>query len=359
MAAEALSQPEAAVPSGGEDPGGARGLVYKGKWRVLHPLVETDRSYLFLGSPVQGGRPVAIKVLKERRARDTRFMKLHHADMQAAMALPRHPALVQVLDAGWVNGRYVVVSEFAPGEPISARLGKPRALPWPAILAATRQLVALLAFAQETGIRFRHVEPEHLLLEEDERRVHLLRFSLPRSARLGIDPPRGVGPDLQLAGDLMLRMVLGDEKLDRSRAATAELLGDRLKERIARVYPEVTPDEVHEIADLYVRSATRDGARRLESYAAMDSLLAHLEGSHRPLQEERRRREREERRESLLATAYDTVMALTGREPARVEAALAEPLPEEDDDLRERRIQVFLLVGTLASFLALAIAALN
>ena len=50
-------------------------------FEIGRPLTETDRSYVFLGSPVEGGKPVAIKVLKERRAKDSRFMRHHHADM--------------------------------------------------------------------------------------------------------------------------------------------------------------------------------------------------------------------------------------------------------------------------------------
>lgn len=317
-------------------PGLGRGLVYKGKWKVLHPLTETDRSYVFLGTPVAGGKPVAVKVLKDRRAKDTRFMKIHHADMQAAMALPRHPGLVPVLDAGWTNGRYVVVSQHAPGVPLSTRLTQPRPIPYPAILAAGRQLVALLAFAQQAGIRFRHVEPEHLLLEEESRRVHLLRFSLPRSARLGIDPPRGVGPDLHLAGDLLLRMLCGDQRAPAGKDWTSEQLADHLQARVARAYPEVSPDELHELVGLYNRCTTRDQARRYTDYAQVDAALAQLEGDHEPLREERRRRERDERRDALFSTAYDTVRALTG------------PAPEDanEDDLRDERIQK----GLLAAF---------
>lgn len=332
-------------PASGAVPG--KGPVYKGKWRVLHPHTETDRSYVFLGTPLQGGGPVAIKVLKDRRARDARFMKLHDADMQAARNLPRHPALVPVLDAGWTSGRYVVVSQLAPGEPLSSRLQKPRPIPYPVVLAAARQIAALLSFANDAELRFRNIEPEHLLLDEEARQVRLLRFSMPRSARLGIEPPRGLDPDLHLAGSLLFRMLCGSFPTGRERDQTAELLADDLKDRLARSYPEVSPQEAHELATLYIRTSTRDQARRFGSYAELDTALAHLEECHRPLQEERRRREKEERRSSLLSTAYDTVLALQGG-PRRE--------GEHDDDARERRIQWMLMAAGGLALLALLLA---
>lgn len=328
------------------------GLVYKGRWKVLHPLTETDRSYLFLGSPLQGGGPVAIKVLKERRAKDTRFMKLHHADMQAAVALPRHPGLVPTFDAGWVNGRYVVVTEFAGGEPLTGRLAKVRPLPYPALLASARQIVALLAFAYDSGVRFRHIEPEHLIFDEENRSVRLLRFSIPRSARLGISPPKGVDTDIQVAGALLFRMLTGAAPAARGEGA-AELLTDSIRERCAAAYPEVTPDEVHDLATVYLRTATRDQSRRYQTLDELDSDLAKLEREHGPLVEERRKADREARREALFATAYDTVLALRGEHDRK-----SRPDIPEDEDLRDLRVQRFLLAGTAFMFLALAISIL-
>lgn len=343
--AAATSRPAGASPA-------SPGLVYKGRWKVLHPLTETDRSYLFLGSPLQGGGPVAIKVLKERRAKDTRFMKLHHADMQAAVALPRHPGLVPTYDAGWVNGRYVVVSEFAGGEPLTGRLAKVRPIPYPALVAAARQVVALLAFAHESGVRFRHIEPEHLIFDEEKRQIRLLRFSIPRSARLGIAPPKGVDTDIQLAGALLYRMLTGGPPEVRGDAA-AELLTDAIRARCAEAYPEVTPDEVHDLATIYVRTATRDQERRYQALEELDADLAKLEREHAPLIEERRKADREARREALFATAYDTVLALRGEHERK-----ARPEEPEDEDLRDLRVQRFLLAGTAFMFLALAISIL-
>lgn len=329
-------------------PAASKGLVYKGKWKVLHPLTETDRSYVFMGTPLQGGSPVAIKVLKERKAKDSRFMKIHHADMQAAVALPRHPGLVTTFDAGWVNGRYVVVNEFVAGEPLSGRLAKPRPIPYPAILASLRQLVGVLKFAVDAGILYRHVEPEHLVFDEENRRIRLLRFSIPRAVRLGIQVPRGIDQDIHLVGSLLFRMLCGAQPSSKLREQ-AELLVDQIRERCAQAYPEIQPSEVHELATVYLRTATLDQRRRFQSFQELDEELARLERSHAPLLEERERAERERRRESLLATAFDTVMALRGEH---------DPQPRfdvDDADLREIRIQRFLLASTTLMFLSLAI----
>jgi serine/threonine protein kinase len=338
--------PEQTSPGGNKK--ASKGLVYKGKWKVLHPLTETDRSYVFLGTPLQGGNPVAIKVLKERKAKDSRFMKIHNADMQAAVALPRHPGLVSTFDAGWINGRYVVVSEFCPGEPLSGRLNKPRPIPYPSILAAIRQLVGVLKFAVDSGILYRHVEPEHLIFEEETRQMRLLRFSIPRAVRLGIQVPRGIDQDIHLVGSLLFRMLCGAQPSSRLREQ-AELLVDQLRQRCAAVYPEVNPSELHELATIYLRTATRDQRRRFTAFQQLDEELARLERNHKPLQEERERAERERRRESLLATAFDTVRALRGEHDARPQFDL------DDADLREIRIQRFLLAATTLMFLSLAV----
>ncbi len=328
-----------------------RGLIYKGRWKVLHPLTETDRSYIFLGSPLQGGGPVAIKVLKERRAKDTRFMRIHHADMQAAAALPRHPGLVPTFDAGWVNGRYVVVSEFTGGEPITTRLSKSRHIPFPAVLAAARQIVALLKFAQDSGIKYRHIEPEHLILDEEKRQVRLLRFSIPRSARLGIAPSKGIDSDIHLAGSLLYRMLCGHLP-ETKMGEQAELLADTIRQRCAQAYPEVSPDEVHDLSTIYLKTATRDQSRRYQKFEELDRELAGLERTYAPLQEEKRQAEKEARRESLFATAYDTVMALRGEHDRKFQ------FEETNEDLREARIQKMLLAATAFLFMSLAVSVL-
>lgn len=325
---------------GADEPG--RGLVYKGQWKVLHPLTETDRSYLFLGASLTGGGPVAIKVIKDKRAKDERFMRLVDADLQAARGLTRHPGLVPVLDAGWINGRYVIVSEYAPGVPLAERLEQPRPIPYPVVLAATRQVIGLLAFAREHGIKQRHVELDHLILDEEKRQVRLLRFSSGRGARLGIEVGDDPGVDVELAGSLLYRMLMGEPP---PRREEPELAIDPLKARAARAFPAVTPDELHDLATLYLRTATRDTARRIPGLRELDAALAGLESAHAPLQEEARLQALEAKREALFATAYDTVHVLRGDEPGRRAA---------DDDRREARLQWMLIAAAVLAFLVVA-----
>lgn len=329
------------VPSG-KNP---KGLVYKGKWRVLHPLTETDRSYVFLGTPLQGGAPVAIKVLKERRAKDSKFMKAHHADLQAAVALPAHPGLIPTFDAGWVNGRYVVVTEWCPGEPLPQRMRKPRPIPYPAVLSATRQVLEILRFAGESGIRYRHIEPEHLIFDESTRKLRLLRFSIPRAARLGIPVADAIDADIQLVGSLFSRMLFGDQAPQS--ADLAEMIADPLKARVAQVYPEVTPGELHDLAVFFVRSTSRDTERRYPSFEAQEKDLLALERAHKPLVEERDKVEKKRRQEAFLGSAYDTMMALMGEHDSR-RFDLA-----EEEDLQQLRIQRFLLLGVVGLLLLL------
>ncbi|HEX5661674.1 MAG TPA: protein kinase [Polyangiales bacterium] len=123
------------------------------------------------------GTPVAVKLLRERRAGwDARFLR--EAEMLASL---HHPAIVRHVAHGACPGgeRYLVM-EWLTGEDLATRLAR-GPLSLDETLALARQVADALAFAHSRGVVHRDLKPQNLwLLDHDPARVKVLDFGVAR-----------------------------------------------------------------------------------------------------------------------------------------------------------------------------------
>lgn len=292
--------------------------ILKGKYEILESTSETERSFLFRGRMLPDGQEIAVKILKERFARDPEFLEKYRAELKATANLPEHTSLLRYHEIDTLSRRFCVVMEYFPEPSLEFLAGQKVAVDYPLLLAVLRQLAGLLEFGYREGMLQRIIRLEDVLVRASDRAVKLTRFGTPRAAPKpgGTSPrPTSQGPDLLFLGVTLFRLVTG-QRYPHGQAEMADVLADQLAEAAKIRYPEITGDEVSLLSRLFTGLTCRDFARRIESYEAAIGALDELEKRNLAVQAERRKRDQENAREeerTSFGSAYDTVQLLTGR----------------------------------------------
>ncbi|MBI3891697.1 MAG: hypothetical protein HY303_09235, partial [Candidatus Wallbacteria bacterium] len=294
--------------------------LLKGKYEILESIAETERCFVFRGRLLPEGGDIAIKILKERFARDPAFLERYQAELRTTAALPPHPSLLRYHDIDVVaKQRFCIVMEYFPEPALEFLAIQKAAIPYPLLLSVMRQLDGLLEFGHREGLMQRIVRLEDVLVRASDRAVRLTRFGSPRAA--GTRPggtnqkPTSTGPDLLFLGVTLFRLVTG-LRYPHGQQEVPEVLAEQLSEAAKVRYSEITGDEVSLLSKLFIGLTSRDFSRRIESYDGVAAALDELEKKNLAVQEERRRldvaKAREEDRASH-GSAYDAVQLLTGR----------------------------------------------
>lgn len=120
---------------------------------------------VYLAEDESTGRPVAVKVLEARWAKDSgaRARLLREAK---AVGFIGHPNIVEMYEAGEreSDGAPYLVMEFLFGESLGRYLEREGALPPEIALPALRQAASALAAAHDKGVVHRDVKPDNLFL---------------------------------------------------------------------------------------------------------------------------------------------------------------------------------------------------
>jgi serine/threonine-protein kinase len=166
-----------------EVPPAVAGLVLPGgRWRLDRLVNRGERSEVWRGTDLAGGRPVAIKT--PRAGADAETTRSIRAEAQFGAAV-RHPAVVETLDFVEAEGRAHLVRGFVSGTPLEAQLRQIGALPPSVVLTALAQVARGLRAVHDAGLVHRDVSAPNTVW--DGQRATLLD--------LGIATPIG-GPTL-------------------------------------------------------------------------------------------------------------------------------------------------------------------
>jgi YVTN family beta-propeller protein len=162
-----------------------------GVYEIRERIGRGGMGEVYLAHDVRLGRPVALKVLPERFARDERFRERLLRESRLAASLD-HPNVVPVYDAGEADGRLYIAMRYVAGADLKAalRTGGPPAPERTVAIAA--QVAEALDAAHRRGLVHRDVKPSNVLLDQQGDRDHayLADFGLTHSGR-GADPTDG------------------------------------------------------------------------------------------------------------------------------------------------------------------------
>jgi eukaryotic-like serine/threonine-protein kinase len=166
-----------------------------GRYRVEREIGRGGMGVIYKGTDVTLERPVALKVVVEKRA-DARLLERFHGEARA-LAACRSPHIVQIYSFGHDGGLSFIAMEFVSGEDLSQILDGYREhgehIRVRRALAIIRQIAGALDRMHSVGIVHRDVKPGNILIEHETGRPILIDFGL--SVRLvgSLRPSLNVG----------------------------------------------------------------------------------------------------------------------------------------------------------------------
>jgi len=137
--------------------------VLGGRYEVHAPLGEGGMATVFRGVDTVLGRPVAVKVLAPRYAKDATFVARFRREAQSAAAM-NHPNVVNVYDTGSDRGVHYIVMELVEGRTLREVIREEGPLLPERAAEIAAAVCQALAFAHERGIVHRDVKPGNIML---------------------------------------------------------------------------------------------------------------------------------------------------------------------------------------------------
>ena len=132
-----------------------------GPYRVVSKLGEGGMGEVYRATDTRLNRPVAIKVLSGEVA-DSSARRRFQREAQLASSL-NHPHILTVHDAGELDGRQYLVTEFVDGGTLRDWM-KARPRSWQEVVEMLVGVADGLATAHEAGILHRDIKPENILI---------------------------------------------------------------------------------------------------------------------------------------------------------------------------------------------------
>jgi eukaryotic-like serine/threonine-protein kinase len=155
----------------------ALGATLAGRYRVERELGRGGMATVFLAVGLEGGEPVAVKVLHPQFAAalgPDRF----HREIEILTRL-RHARIVPVLESDEAGTLLYLVMPYAPGGNLRSRLEQEGQLPMPAVRSIAGDIAAALDYAHRQNVLHRDIKPENILLQGD--RALVCDFGLARA----------------------------------------------------------------------------------------------------------------------------------------------------------------------------------
>jgi hypothetical protein len=162
----------------GKDP--LEGLQLSG-FLVERKLGEGGMGAVYRAKQVSLGRPVALKVLAPRYAKESEFVARFEREARAAARL-HHPHVVQPLEIGAEKGYHFYAMEFCEGGSVASRIDKEGPFSEREALEVIRAIGQALAYAAELDMIHRDIKPDNILFT---------RTGVPKLADLGLAKERG------------------------------------------------------------------------------------------------------------------------------------------------------------------------
>jgi serine/threonine-protein kinase len=161
------------------------GVLLDGRYRVDALIATGGMSAVYRGLDMRLDRPVALKIMDSRYARDNQFLTRFQLEARAVARL-KDPGLVAVYDQG-IDGQHpFLVMELIEGGTLRELLRERGPMPPHAAAAVLNPVLGGLAVAHSAGLVHRDVKPENVLISDDGE-VKIADFGLVRAvAEAGI-----------------------------------------------------------------------------------------------------------------------------------------------------------------------------
>jgi len=150
------------------------------QYSILHTLGESSRAAVYLAHSVSLGRNVALKISKPTIEDSDECNEF--AREYAAISAVRHPAVVEIYDYGFHDGREFISMEYFPCGDLKMRLQQPISVR--ESLEFTLRICEALQVIHQAGLIHRDLKPPNVMLRENGSIV-LIDFGIAKGAQLG------------------------------------------------------------------------------------------------------------------------------------------------------------------------------
>ncbi|QOC21152.1 protein kinase [Wenzhouxiangella sp. AB-CW3] len=148
-----------------------------GRYRITRELGRGSMSIVYEAFDPHIDRHLAIKVLRERYARDVKSRQRFLREARSAGGLS-HPGIVTVFDVGQADGLPYMVMERLQGQSLDSYLEEVPALDARRVIEIGIQLAGALHYAHERGIVHRDVKPSNIFIDPESGLVKLVDFGI-------------------------------------------------------------------------------------------------------------------------------------------------------------------------------------
>ena len=137
--------------------------VLAGRYELFERVGEGGMSVVYKAKDKLLNRFVAIKILKPEFINDHKFIDSFRRESQAAASLS-HPNIVNIYDVGREGNIHYIVMELIQGKTLSDYIKEQGPMPYPKVIALSKQIAAALAFAHKNHIIHRDVKPHNVII---------------------------------------------------------------------------------------------------------------------------------------------------------------------------------------------------
>ncbi|MGH2533754.1 MAG: Stk1 family PASTA domain-containing Ser/Thr kinase [Thermomicrobiales bacterium] len=135
------------------------------RYRIDRLLGEGGMAEVYLGHDILLHRPIAIKTLHPRFARDPAFRARFEREAQAAASFS-HPNIIDIYDVGEDNATPYIVMEYVPGDNLARIINAEGPFDPDDVAVLIEQVASALDYAHERGFVHRDVKPHNILVDD-------------------------------------------------------------------------------------------------------------------------------------------------------------------------------------------------
>jgi serine/threonine protein kinase len=251
-----------------------------GHYEIVEVVGRGGMSTVYKGYQAALDRYVAVKVLDPTISSDELFLTRFQREAQA-VALLRHPHIVQIHDFGNIDEMYYMVMEYVDGQSLRERLraaaSEGEYMPIHEVLGIVWAIASALDYAYQRGIIHRDIKPGNILLSSDGQAVlgdfgiaQLMKSSrLTLSGLVGtpnyMSPEQGQGLEIDQRTDIYSLGIVTYEMLGNQVPFSSDTPFAVVMAHVTRPLPplqQIRPAILPAVQDVLVKGTAKDKEQR-------------------------------------------------------------------------------------------------
>jgi serine/threonine-protein kinase len=135
-------------------------------YRFVSKIGQGSMGAIYKAVQLSMDRPVAVKILSSRYARNTRFVERFFREARAVAKL-NHPNIIQGIDVGEAAGVHYFVMEYVDGRTVGDLIRRGGALDEKRAVYIILQVTKALGHAWKNGLLHRDLKPDNIMIARD------------------------------------------------------------------------------------------------------------------------------------------------------------------------------------------------